>query len=65
MKIHAGLATGWYRLHSRDGSEYTIVYLYTNPDTMIRGFGFNIKDGGGFLPVNDVGKDCWVEPLNL
>ena len=32
MKIHAGLATGWYRLHSRDGSGYT------NPDTMIRGF---------------------------
>lgn len=65
MKIHAGLATGWYRLRISGDSEYTIVYLYTNPDTMTRGFGFNTKDGGGFLPINDIDEDCWVEPLNL
>lgn len=44
---------GWYWL-IRDGELATIVRVYINPDTLERGVGFNLCDGGGFLPMSDL-----------
>lgn len=43
---------GWYWLIRDD--EKSLVYYYQNPNTDEWGFGFNIKDGGGFLPADDI-----------
>ena len=37
-----------------DGEVEIIVRVYTNPDTKEFGIGFNIADGGGFLPMSDL-----------
>jgi len=42
------------------GKEKTLVYYYENPDTMEWGFGFNIADGGGFLPEKDLTDDVRI-----
>ncbi len=34
--------------------ERTLVYYYYNDDADCAGFGFNIADGGGFLPESDL-----------
>ena len=46
----AGLS---FTLTSAEG-EVTSAYFYDNPDAECEGFGFNIADGGGFLPVHDI-----------
>lgn len=48
------LVTGvFYTLTSVEG-EVTNAYFYDNPDSDCEGFGFNIADGGGFLPEYDI-----------
>ena len=42
-----------FTLTSAEG-EITNAYFYDNPDSGCEGFGFNIADGGGFLPVHDI-----------
>lgn len=38
-----------------------VVYCYNNPDADDQlGFGFNIADGGGFLPVSDLTNEVTV-----
>ncbi len=44
------------------GKEKTLVYYYENPDTKEWGYGFNIADGGGFLPESDLTDDTKVLP---
>ena len=42
--------------------EKTLVYYYENPNTKEWGFGFNIADGGGFLPEKDLTKETRILP---
>ena len=44
------------------GNEKTLAYYYENPNTKKWGYGFNIADGGGFLPENDLTEDTKVLP---
>ena len=48
------LERGYYFLSHPEEPEETLVFFYKNPDTQEDGFGFNAKDGGGFLPLNDL-----------
>jgi len=43
----------WYWLLSIYG-EWTLAYYYDCKDAETTGFGFNIKDGGGFLPIDEI-----------
>lgn len=51
-----------YKLTSKHG-EVSIAYYYFNPDTECNGFGFNIADGGGFLPDCDLTESSVVEEI--
>ena len=51
-----------YQLVSCEGEE-SIVYFYFNPDANCLGFGFNIADGGGFLPERDLRSDSQVNEI--
>ena len=51
---------GYYWLFNNTTKEATLVYFYNNPDTGENGFGFNIRDGGGFLPMDDVSDDTSI-----
>ena len=42
------------------GNEKTLAYYYENPDTRQWGYGFNIADGGGFMPELDLTEDTTV-----
>jgi hypothetical protein len=67
-----------YKLTSKDG-EATIAYFYNNPDFHMdpngdfdenkdyseKGFGFNIADGGGFLPLFDLTESSVIEELEF
>jgi hypothetical protein len=44
------------------GREKTLAYYYENPDTGEWGYGFNIADGGGFMPEQDLTDDTKVLP---
>jgi hypothetical protein len=49
----------WYWLESN--GDKSLAYLYRNPDMNNElGFGFNIADGGGFIPLFDLTKDTIV-----
>lgn len=41
-------------------NEITTVEYYYNKDIEEWGFGFNHKDGGGFLPLKDLNKDTTI-----
>ena len=41
-------------LINEDTEEKNLAYYYNNPDAKQWGYGFNIADGGGFLPENDL-----------
>lgn len=56
---------GYYWLQHPDEKEQTLVYFYVNPDTNEEGFGFNIKDGGGFLPLKDLSEKTKMIPAGL
>ena len=51
---------GYYWL-LKEGESPTLVYYYENADTSEKGFGFNIVDGGRFLPESDLTADTVVE----
>ena len=44
------------------GSAKTLARYYKNPDTGKWGFGFNIADGGAFLPETDLNRETLVVP---
>ena len=44
------------------GDEKTLAYYYENPDTHEWGYGFNIADGGGFMPETDLTSETAVLP---
>lgn len=46
-------------LESKNG-EKTLVIYYFNPDAKCYGYGFNIADGGGFLPEWDITDDTKI-----
>ena len=56
---------GFYYLESPKETRPTLVYYYENPDTQKWGFGFNIVDGGGFLPEGDLTEDTIVIPVEI
>lgn len=62
---HADLVDGTYYLKNPNEVEPTLVWLYTNPDTGERGFGFNFRDGGGFLPLFDLNKQTTVIKVDV
>lgn len=46
--------------------ESVLVYYYNNQDAGCFGFGFNIADGGGFLPLWDLRDSSSIEgPIKL
>jgi len=47
------MAEGWYILEA-DNGERCLTYFYKHPELKNYGFGFNVKDGGGFLPLYDL-----------
>ena len=51
---------GYYWLLKEEESP-TLVYYYYNHDAGEKGFGFNIANGGGFLPESDLTDDTIVE----
>jgi hypothetical protein len=51
---------GNYWITTGTGTDPCLVRLYTNPDTGVRGFGFNTADGGSFLPLDDVKSDALI-----
>jgi len=51
---------GYYWLFNSKTKEATLAYFYYNPDADRNGFGFNIRDGGGFLPMDDVSEDTQI-----
>ena len=48
-------------LISPDG-EKTLAYYYENPNAQQWGYGFNIADGGGFLPEDELDDAVKVLP---
>ena len=54
-----------YYLEHPDEPEPTLVYYYYNPDSEIWGFGFNIADGGGFLPEDDLGSETTITRVEI
>lgn len=56
----------YYWISKPDGGEKCLVYCYVNPDfgdgTQL-GIGFNIADGGGWVPLWDVPKETVVKEL--
>ena len=49
----------WYWLESN--GDKRLAYLYKNPDMNNElGFGFNIADGGGFIPLFDLTENTKV-----
>ena len=55
-----GRVVGYYYLISEEELP-TLVRFYKNPDTDQYGFGFNIADGGGFLPEYDLKESTKAE----
>ena len=51
---------GYYWLTNVQYKETSLVYYYKNPDTDQYGFGFNIRDGCGFLPERDLTEETIV-----
>jgi len=49
-----------YKLTSKEGEE-TIAYCYDLEGSLV--FGFNIADGGGFLPVADLMDSAVIEEI--
>lgn len=45
--------------------EKSLAYYYYNPDAECWGYGFNIKDGGGFLPEWDLTKNTKIVEVEI
>lgn len=64
----------WYWISKSNGDDKCLVWFYRNPDFHMdpngdfdetkdyseKGFGFNIADGGGFVPVSDLPADTLI-----
>lgn len=62
----ATLPDGFYRIFKQTPTgpeDECVVKLYTCPDSNVRGFGYGIWDGCGFLPVTDLAEGVKVEPF--
>ena len=60
------LPDGFYTIQlTEDSQEKSLVRLYTNPDTGLRGFGYGVWDGGAHLPLFDITDSCIIKPVNL
>lgn len=58
------LKRGYYYLDN--GEEVSLAFYYKNPDAGSWGFGFNIFEGGGFIPLSDVSlKDTYITRADL
>lgn len=55
----------FYYLWHADESDPVLVQYYCNPDTKQWGFGFNIHDGGGFLPADELTTNTKVTPVQV
>lgn len=68
---YSELLDGTYLLTTSEKSidiyaqEECVVELYTNPDNSERGLGFNIRDGGGFVPLFDLKSTSTLTPISL
>lgn len=66
---YSDLPDGTYHLTSSEHSDDVyahdscVVELYTNPDSGQRGLGFNIRDGGGFMPLYDLKDTSTLTPM--
>lgn len=58
-KLIADVETGPDEI-KRMHTDEALGYYYFNPDAECYGFGFNIADGGGFLPESDVTDDVEI-----
>ena len=56
---------GFYHLYSPSEKEPVLVHCYYCEDSQCRGFGFNIYDGGGFLPLSDLTDDTSIIALDI
>ena len=56
---------GFYHLYSPYEKEPVLVYYYKIPETGESGFGFNLADGGGFLPENDLTAETTFTRVEL
>ncbi len=45
---------GYYKMYSPVESKSVVVYYYFCDDAKCWGFGYNVHDGGGFLPEWDL-----------
>lgn len=59
------LLDGYYHLYNPSEEEPVLVHLYFNRDADCRGFGFNIHDGGGFLPLSDIHPETRIVAVNI
>jgi hypothetical protein len=57
--------TGWYWLVNEAEVAPSAVRLYDNEDAGTRGLGFNICDGGGFIPLTDLKPDSFLFEMQL
>lgn len=60
-----GLKPGYYYLYSPHETEPVLVHAYQCTDAGCFGFGFNVHDGGGFLPLADLKNESRVEPVKI
>lgn len=54
---------GWYRLVHPGEPRDCVVRVYSNPDNQERGIGFNIADGGAFMPIWDLSEESKLFPI--
>ena len=56
---------GYYYFINKDNTDLCLTEYYYNSDSGCYGFGFNISDGGGFLPEDDIIDQSIIEPVNI
>jgi len=57
---------GFYTLKNDSEDDLVVVYGYCCTDAGgVFGFGFNIHDGGGFLPISDITTDTIITPIHF
>jgi len=56
---------GFYYLYTPEEKEPTLAHYYFNTNVGCKGFGFNIHDGGGFLPEHDLTEKTRIVPVSI
>ena len=59
------LTLGFYHIYNQFEDEPVLVQYYHNSDARSWGFGFNIHDGSGFLPISDVSLDTIIKKVEI